>query len=72
MGLSLSRAIDHFELGKHEDICTECVSRLAPADKLNQVGKLTGKRIYKNYTAHGAIVCLCQDCLLELTKNIKK
>lgn len=72
MGLALSRSVDHFELGRHEDICTECVSKLPPADKLNQTGKLTGKRIYKNYTPHGAVICLCQDCLAELAKGIKR
>lgn len=72
MGLALKRSMDHIELGKHEDICTECVSSLHAADRLAQTGKLTGERIYKNYTPTGAAVCLCKDCLAELAKNAKK
>lgn len=72
MGLALSKSINHFEIGKHEDICTECVSKLPPADKLKQTGRLTGTRVYKTRTPQGSIVCLCQDCLLELAKGVKK
>ena len=71
MGLALTRSQDHFEIGRHEDICSNCVSSLPPADRMEQVGKLTGKRIYKNYTPHGAVFCLCEDCLSALAKNCK-
>lgn len=72
MGLALSRSRDFFEIGRHEDICTHCTSKLHPSERIEQVGKLTGQRIYKNHTPTGAVVCLCENCLAEISKGVKR
>lgn len=71
MGLALTRSKDYFEIGKHEDICAHCASSLPASKRREQVGKVTGQRIYKNYTPSGAVFCLCEKCLAELGKSCK-
>lgn len=72
MGLALSKSSNNFEIGRHEDICSHCTSTMAPSDRAEQVGKLTGQRIYKNTTPYGATFCLCEDCIKEIAVGTRQ
>lgn len=70
MGLALHNSGKSFDVALREDICIECTRRLRGTDKVEHIGQLTGKRVYKGTSIRGENICICTDCMKKLASEV--